>query len=378
MKGQMFSSDFILSIVLFTATLLLLLPLWNDVNLQIADAEAKKDLQIAATSISSLLVKTPGSPWNWTPDTVGSIGFSNARQVMNLTKFEYLREINYTRAKELLGINQYNFSINITDEYGLLATSGVARSPVAYFSAQKEELKAVIAYSGLTWDFYWGHDLPASTPASADARFFYDGLKLDMMNAMLFNASVRHAYRTIIIEQPNIDLSDINETALRNFLLGGGRLIIEGTGYGGELRDTFGANSSPGANTDGLVVKPDWFVRAQNGSTIDFQNSEWAVISGSSPVTVEVADPLNGSRGLVAQWDYGTGRIYYITDINATIAGAPLSTVLNIAGERLEYGSYPVNGTDIADIAVSSRLVVLEGDEADGRRLATMQLLVWK
>jgi len=375
MKGQMFSSDFIFSIVLFTATLLLLLPLWNDVNMQIADAEAKKDLQLAATSISSLLVKTPGSPWNWTPGTVGSIGFSNTRQVMNLTKFEYLREINYTHAKSILGINQYNFSINITDEYGLVATSGVARSPVAYFSNKKEELKPIIAYSGLTWDFYWGHDLPSAAPGRADSRFFYDGLKLETLNALLVNASARHAYRTIILEQPNINVSQLNETALRNFLLSGGRLILEGSGYGGDMRDTFGANASFGADTDGLVVKTDWFVRAQNGSTIDFQNSEWAVISGSSVVRVEVADPLNASRGLVAQWDYGTGRIYYITDINATIAGAPLSTALNIAGERLEYGRYPSDGIDIA---VSSRLIVIEGDEADGRRLATMQLLVWK
>src|SRR3989344_7361296 len=108
MKGQLFSSDFIISVVIFSAAIMLLLPLWNDINYQIADAEAKKDLQIAVSSISDLLVKSPGSPSNWTPTDVKSLGLSNTRRVINLTKFESLRQLNYSAVKALLGIYQYN------------------------------------------------------------------------------------------------------------------------------------------------------------------------------------------------------------------------------------------------------------------------------
>ena len=377
MKGQLFSSDFIISVVIFSAAIMLLLPLWNDINYQIADAEAKKDLQIAVSSISDLLVKSPGSPSNWTPTDVKSLGLSNTRRVINLTKFESLRQLNYSAVKALLGIYQYNLTINITDEYGLLATSGISRSPVAYFSAEKEELKALIAYSGLTWDYYWGHDLPATEPDHADARFFYSGSKADTLNALLVNASSRKAYRTIIVEEPDLALSDVNATALLQFLLGGGRFILEGKGYAGNLiLDGFGVQSYSGANANGIVLKSDWFVRAQNGSSASFQDSQWAVY-GMDPgaLTIEIADTLNNSRGLVAWWGYGTGRLYYITDANGSTAGRLLTDVLNIAGEKLEYGVYPSNAKNIV---ISNRLVVIEGDSDDGRQFGRMRLVIWE
>ena len=377
MKGQFFSSDFIASAVIFIFLLLLLLPLWNEIIFQIADAEAKKNLQIAASSISELLVKVPGSPANWTPDDVGSIGLVNKVRVLNLTKFEYLRQVDYEDAKELLGINQYNFSINVTNEYGLLATSGIARSPVAYFSADKEELKSVIANSGLTWDFYWGHDLPGTEPDHEDSRFFYEASKADALNALLVNASSRGAYRTVIVEEPDLALSDVNQTALSSFLADGGRFMLEGRGFAGNLIiEGYGANSSTDAPADGIALAPDWFVRSGLNDTVTFQSAQWAVHSESDgALTIEVADLLNLSRGLIASWNHGPGRLYYISDANGMVGGSQLTSALNIAGQRLEYGVYP---TDTENVVIANRLVVYEGSAEDGRQLGRMRLVIWE
>ena len=179
------------------------------------------------------------------------------------------------------------------------------------------------------------------------------------------------------MEEPDLALSDVNATALLQFLLGGGRFILEGKGYAGNLiLDGFGVQSYSGANANGIVLKSDWFVRAQNGSSASFQDSQWAVY-GMDPgaLTIEIADTLNNSRGLVAWWGYGTGRLYYITDANGSTAGRLLTDVLNIAGEKLEYGVYPSNAKNIV---ISNRLVVIEGDSDDGRQFGRMRLVIWE
>jgi len=377
MRGQFFSVDFVLSSVIFIGVLLLLFPMWNEVNTQIADAEAKKDMQIAAFSAAELLVKSTGSPPDWAPDNVSALGLANSPRVINLTKFEYLRQIDYDSAKVFLGIGFYNFSVNVSDEFGFLATGGIARSPVAYFSAGKEEMKSEIANSGLTWDYYWGHDLPGAEPDHADARNFFDGAKTELLNSLLFNASALGAYRTIILEEPDIEKDDVNNSALTNFLLGGGRLVVEGSGYGGHLLlEGFGANSSAGAAADGVVLETDWLLREHNGSAVSFTNAMWAVHSeeGGAALLVDVADTLNNSRGLVAWWAYGPGRIYYISDLNGSVAGETLAEALNVGGARLEYGKYPENA---ANVMIANRLVSIEGTGQDGRQFGRLQLVVW-
>ncbi|MFA6035420.1 MAG: hypothetical protein WC759_00490, partial [Candidatus Micrarchaeia archaeon] len=163
-RGQAFSMDFILSAVIFGIVLVLLVPIWSTLTAQIREAEVRKDLQIATSAIADLLMRSPGSPANWSVDDVMSIGLANSAHELNTTKLLRLRDIPYEDAKTVLGLDAYNFSINVSERNGMLATSGIAHSPVAYYSASTHEIFAMLSGSGLVWDYYWGHDLPEADP----------------------------------------------------------------------------------------------------------------------------------------------------------------------------------------------------------------------
>jgi len=378
-RAQMFSLDYIMSVVIFTMILVILLPVWGTVNQQIQDAEARKEMQMVSISVVELFSRSTGNPSNWTNESIFSIGLANSAHVVNATKVLELRKIDYRTAKSLLGMNPYNFTLNFTNSRGYLITSGVARSPAAYYSASAHELMPAISGTGLTWDYYWGHNLPEAEPGHGDARNFYDDVEADALNAMIFNATVRHAYSTLIIEQPSVTLADANLTGLEEFVQNGGRLIFEGNGFGGEmLIDGMGAKAESIVPATGILVQKGLlFNSPANGSVVAFADATWAFKrkDGGKEPNIYVAEQSDFSLGLIAAWDYGNGRIYYIADANGTAAGENLNTQLNVGGEGLKYGAEFTQATDIVNI---ERVVLVESDYGDGVQLARMQFAVWK
>ncbi|VVC04945.1 Uncharacterised protein [Candidatus Burarchaeum australiense] len=378
-RAQAFSIDYVLSVCIFLFILLLLLPIWGTVNQQIADSEGRKEMQMAAITGVELLSRSQGNPFNWTNETVTSIGLADEPHVVNATKILELQKVNYPKSKSLLGLNQYNFTLNFTNSRGYLMTSGVARSPAAYYSASTQELLPAISGTGLVWDYYWGHDLPAPEPAHGDARSFQGGIEADAFNAMILNATARNAYSTIIIEQPSILLADANVTGLREFVENGGRVIFEGAGYGGEiLIQDMGAAARAIPPATGLMAQKGLLLNKPDAGTgINFQSATWAFASQGDGTDVKIyaADAVNSSLGLIMSWNYGKGSIYYITDANGTAAGEPLPAILNIGGGRLSYGPDFTNSTDVVNI---ERVVLVNSGYEDWVQMGRMQFVVWK
>ncbi len=378
-KGQMFSMDYLVSVVIFTLVLLILLPTWSTVNQQIADAESRKQLQVISISVAELFLRSPGNPMNWTNESVSSIGLANEAHIINATKVLGLRSVNYDAAKALLGLNPYNFTLNFTNSRGYLITSGVARSPAAYYGASSRDLLPAISDTGLVWDYYWGHDMPEAEPSHGDARNFYSDVEADALNAMIFNATAHHAYSTLIIEQPSVSLADANLTGLAEFVENGGRLIFEGSGFGGGIMiDGLGATAEPIMPANGILVNKGLILNSPaNGSAVNFANAVWAFKRGDEgkDLNIFVAEQSNFSLGLIASWDYGNGRIYYIADANGTAAGENLNLLLNIGGKGLKYGRDFTQATDIVNI---ERAVLVASDYGDGSQMAKMQFIVWR
>jgi len=378
MRGQAFSADFVFGCVIFGVVLMLLIPIWTALTSQTREAEVRKDLQIATVAVADLFMRSPGSPANWSAANVLSIGLANTAHELNTTKFLRLRELDYADAKQTLGLGAYNFTLNLSERNGFVATSGIAHSPVAYYSASAHEIFPLLSESGLVWDYYWGHDMPAGDPPHGDARNFYGASEATAFNSMLYSAAFNNSYRTIIVEQPGLASSSANLTLLRQFVQDGGILIFEGQGSGGEiLIDGMGATAHNGAPASGIVLARDWFLQEDAGSAVSFTDSAWSFYSpGASPITIEVADTSNHSRGLIANWEYGSGRIYYITDINGSSGGSDLSALIPIAGEKLSYGMPFTN--ESFDVFVAKRSAVLATDDGGGRRMVSMELQVWR
>ncbi len=378
-RGQAFSADFVLGCVIFGVVLMLLVPLWSTLTSQTREAEVRKDLQIATVAVADLLLRSSGSPMNWSASDVLSLGLANSAHELNTTKFLRLRKLDYGQAKQALGLSAYNFTLNVSERNGFAATSGIAHSPVAYYSSSTHDIFPLLSGSGLVWDYYWGHDLPAADPPHGDARNFSGATEATAFNSMLYNAAFNNSYRTIILEQPGLAPSSANLTLLRQFVQDGGILIFEGQGSGGNiLINGMGATAYNGAPASGIVLMRDWFLQKDAGSAVSFTQSSWAFYQspGASPITIEAADTSNHSRGLIASWDYGRGRIYYITDINGSSGGSGLSALIPLAGEKLSYGMPFTNAS--FDVFVAKRSAVLATDDGGGRRMVSLELQVWR
>jgi hypothetical protein len=126
-SGQVFSGEFILAFMAFMAALILLLNLWGTSTREVLNAESQATLEDYGVEAAEKLVRTPGTPLNWTSDDVLSIGLANeSRRLMasKVLNFTHLMsdadtdlcgpESNYECNLYLLGIGGYNFHFNLT------------------------------------------------------------------------------------------------------------------------------------------------------------------------------------------------------------------------------------------------------------------------
>ncbi len=90
-RGQLLTTDFILSLAIFLAILLTVMSLWASVDTQMRDAESRRDMQSISAYVSDTLLRSRGHPQNWTNETVQVIGLANKDQVMSMDKFLMLR-----------------------------------------------------------------------------------------------------------------------------------------------------------------------------------------------------------------------------------------------------------------------------------------------
>lgn len=115
-RGQLNSIDLFLALFIFVLILVFITGFFN-VAVRDADRNVKKTiLESSATSISELLVKTPGVPENWERDSlfVSTIGLASSQNVLSKNKLSNFTEMNYASAKSTLGL-AYEFFFLVQD-----------------------------------------------------------------------------------------------------------------------------------------------------------------------------------------------------------------------------------------------------------------------
>lgn len=359
-KGQIVSGDFTISVLIFIFILILILPLWNYVEYHVVSIESRKDMESSLLLMSDVLTKTAGLPNNWNTTNVRSIGLADGIGILNVTKVSNIIKMDYDTVRNLLGVQTYHLYILFEDIEGYNLTSGVCNSPIAFFSVSQEDVKPVIANSGIVWDYYYGG---ASTDPE-DSRNFYTGDKAVVFNEMLSNRSL---YKAMIVEDPELLEGDVNINELKDFLDLGGILIFEGDPT--LIKDSFGMSAEQGSDRVGSVIQ-NRFVIADIGKDVTFVDADWAFYqdSGDKELQILVEDKSDG-KAIVGYWDYGLGRIYYISDINASVDASPLE--FNIIGEKLELGNYPSGNM----VVTAQRLVVVNKER---NNVANMNTVLWK
>jgi len=118
MKGQIWSMDFIVSIMIFFLVFFLVIFVWNYTNTQTSETLELKNMQLAALQVSDSIIRQPGIPYDWTSDDVTSIGLANEENNLNVTKvIRLVDNLTYLQSRALL-TGKYNYYFELLDVDG--------------------------------------------------------------------------------------------------------------------------------------------------------------------------------------------------------------------------------------------------------------------
>ena len=146
--GQVWSLDFIVSVVIFLTALMPLLFVWEYVNAQNQQQMLFDETEGIALSASDALLRTKGLPENWNTADVSVIGLASEENVLNATKVSYLLAMgssDYNRTRVIL-TGGYDFFLNITDlngtSYGVIGSKPADRMviPVERYCLYNERI----------------------------------------------------------------------------------------------------------------------------------------------------------------------------------------------------------------------------------------------
>jgi len=148
MRAQVWSLDFITSIIVFLVVLVPLFFIWSYVNAQSQQEILFDEVETLSLSISDALIRTGGMPEGWDNSSVTAIGLASEENVLNATKVFYFLSMGnseYNRTRAIL-TGGYDFFFNITDingtNYGKIGNSPQERMtiPIERYCLYNERL----------------------------------------------------------------------------------------------------------------------------------------------------------------------------------------------------------------------------------------------
>jgi hypothetical protein len=113
-RSQIFSFDFISSIVMFLIFFLIFFLVYSQLKAETAGAEASRNAENTAALLSDQLIGTAGVPTNWTNGTVVTIGLAPEEGVLSYLKVGQLNNLSYPGSKSFLALNQFEYFLNIS------------------------------------------------------------------------------------------------------------------------------------------------------------------------------------------------------------------------------------------------------------------------
>jgi hypothetical protein len=123
MRGQIWSVDFFSAVIALSIIMLLFILVWNSLTQQISLSVQDTRMGVSAYFASESLLATPGEPESWEvlpaiDGNVSAIGLVNGRNELSRLKLEKLIQENassYKTVKRRLGLERYDFAMQVTD-----------------------------------------------------------------------------------------------------------------------------------------------------------------------------------------------------------------------------------------------------------------------
>jgi hypothetical protein len=123
LKAELFSTDFLVSILLFLLVLVILGFYYGNLQTDIYEQYARSDMQRKAINVADLLATSSGNPHFWNATNVKVIGLYDSGR-FNLTKFEEIKKIDHETVKRIMGAGVYNLNISLKNETGSVIEIG--------------------------------------------------------------------------------------------------------------------------------------------------------------------------------------------------------------------------------------------------------------
>lgn len=121
-RGQVFSTDLVLSVSIFIILLLIVISFFYFYSLRISDAIKNEDLKFKALQISDVLAKSGGEPGNWESDPTNAdvLGLAVSDRTFTTVKVKEFVKLDEDVIKNKLNIESFNFYFSLKDPNGAL------------------------------------------------------------------------------------------------------------------------------------------------------------------------------------------------------------------------------------------------------------------
>jgi hypothetical protein len=124
LKAELFSTDFIISILLFLSVLVILGLYYENLQTDVYEQYLRNDMQRKAINVADVLATSSGNPQFWDSSNVKVIGLFDSGK-FNLTKFRVLVQyFDHETVKRMMGTGVYNLNINLKNETGSVIEIG--------------------------------------------------------------------------------------------------------------------------------------------------------------------------------------------------------------------------------------------------------------
>lgn len=117
MRGQIWSLDFSVSIVIFLIVLIPFMTMWGYMYAENEEKRVFDDMEMRAMSISDSLVRLEGVPKNWNETNVEVIGLASEENFLDSGKVESFESMSYSRVRDVM-TKRYDYYVRISDING--------------------------------------------------------------------------------------------------------------------------------------------------------------------------------------------------------------------------------------------------------------------
>jgi hypothetical protein len=125
--GQIWSTDFTISVSVFIIALALVLLIWRNVSTQSMEQTVISEMQKKLLQFSDSIVRIKGIPESWNENDVEVVGLSsgadNVLDADKVSSFVSLMNDSYDMTKSIMGIGEYGFYFALHSANGSVITN---------------------------------------------------------------------------------------------------------------------------------------------------------------------------------------------------------------------------------------------------------------